>query len=506
MGGTPGRCIVAWTFGLFQLCGAFLSSVAGCVLSLLHTAMPAAPALLRVDDDSLDIVYSFLEPQDVLLRCSLACRRLRSVERCTHGHYAAWCEWIVAAAVLARRAPDVVLPAAVQQRKPRDMFVHVARDMRLIGAATSLRRMGPSVQRFIEELRNELPSMHAAALPGLEADSIDHWWQQRGTDAPACPPAVRAFFTLLGGQSNETGSRFLGLFGTALAYNLATARVVPAPMELPPNIACSPYIVPLMFSPATQGRPHAIGPLLCDAGGLPAGTIVGVTLSDINQGHDEVNAVVVAPSLEDLVCEWCDGVVDGTFAIVPQHEHLGPHLSMFPERGGGCSSATTRGITVRMSPLLLVCASDMRLNVAAYAYQLKMAMGRARDVDLPQASGAPSATLTTRSWECYDGDGAPQRVHGEGVIGMFPVLRPVDDARRPNPRRPSSEWTRTSDAPEVADQGWFTYCSMTQIRNGKGSMGGSLQFEDCNGDEFDVEVAPCSFAPRFVVLRGLPRP
>lgn len=75
--------------------------------------------------------------------------------------------------------------------------------------------------------------------------------------------------------------------------------------------------------------------------------------------------------------------------------------------------------------------------------------------------GDQPARLLTRHWIITDGDGQVQEVHGEGVIGKQPHLKPGEG---------------------------FQYTSGTFMNTPVGAMQGSYQMITDSGDKFDAEI------------------
>jgi len=76
-------------------------------------------------------------------------------------------------------------------------------------------------------------------------------------------------------------------------------------------------------------------------------------------------------------------------------------------------------------------------------------------------TGSLAAKLLTRHWIINDANGNVQEVHGEGVVGEQPYLRPDDS---------------------------FEYTSGTVIETPVGSMEGSYQMITDNGFAFDANI------------------
>lgn len=80
-------------------------------------------------------------------------------------------------------------------------------------------------------------------------------------------------------------------------------------------------------------------------------------------------------------------------------------------------------------------------------------------------TGAVAAKLLTRHWHITDANGKVENVHGTGVIGEQPYLRPGES---------------------------FQYTSGTVIETPVGAMQGSYDLLDENGATFKADIAPFS--------------
>ena len=81
--------------------------------------------------------------------------------------------------------------------------------------------------------------------------------------------------------------------------------------------------------------------------------------------------------------------------------------------------------------------------------------------------GERTAQLLTRSWTITDADGDVQEVHGEGVVGKTPVLRPGEA---------------------------FQYTSGAILGTPFGTMEGSYSLVDEDGEAFDAEIQAFTLA------------
>ena len=81
--------------------------------------------------------------------------------------------------------------------------------------------------------------------------------------------------------------------------------------------------------------------------------------------------------------------------------------------------------------------------------------------------GSVPARLMTRHWLITDSNGEIQEVRGDGVVGVQPHLQPGQS---------------------------FQYTSGTIIKTPVGSMQGSYQMVDDDGERFDADIPPFSLA------------
>lgn len=81
--------------------------------------------------------------------------------------------------------------------------------------------------------------------------------------------------------------------------------------------------------------------------------------------------------------------------------------------------------------------------------------------------GELAAQLLSRHWIITDGDGKTQEVHGEGVVGEQPYLRPGES---------------------------FRYTSGTVLETPVGTMQGSYQLRDEEDQRFDTPIPPFTLA------------
>ncbi len=117
------------------------------------------------------------------------------------------------------------------------------------------------------------------------------------------------------------------------------------------------------------------------------------------------------------------------------------------------TSATTRGITVRVSVSYLAEQSEPARGRWFWAYHIRL-----------ENDGAQAVQLLTRHWIITDGRGARHSVEGEGVVGEQPLIEPGAS---------------------------FDYVSGCPLATPTGAMQGSYRMIAADGETFDADI------PRF---------
>ena len=117
---------------------------------------------------------------------------------------------------------------------------------------------------------------------------------------------------------------------------------------------------------------------------------------------------------------------------------------------------TTHNTMVDVETEYLPEQSAPELNRYVFAYTITI-----------RNEGTVPAKLLTRHWVITDAEGKVQEVHGEGVVGEQPYLKPGDG---------------------------FRYTSGTMIETPVGSMQGTYQMIADDGVEFDAIIKPFTLA------------
>jgi ApaG protein len=117
-------------------------------------------------------------------------------------------------------------------------------------------------------------------------------------------------------------------------------------------------------------------------------------------------------------------------------------------------STTTSNVTVSVKPTYLDHESAPEKNIYVWAYTVRI-----------QNVGEEVLQLRTRHWKITDAYGRTQEVHGPGVVGEQPVLKPGET---------------------------FEYTSGTPLSTPSGIMMGSYSMQAQDGRMFDVDIPPFS--------------
>lgn len=122
-------------------------------------------------------------------------------------------------------------------------------------------------------------------------------------------------------------------------------------------------------------------------------------------------------------------------------------------------AATTRGIRVRVQPKFLEDQSQPDEGYYVWAYSIVI-----------ENTGSETVQLVNRNWRITDGLGQVEEVHGAGVVGKQPVLKPGES---------------------------FDYTSGAPLRTPSGFMVGTYEMRAENGETFDIEIPAFSLDSPF---------
>jgi ApaG protein len=112
--------------------------------------------------------------------------------------------------------------------------------------------------------------------------------------------------------------------------------------------------------------------------------------------------------------------------------------------------STTENVTVSVEPTYLSGESEPDQNVYVWAYKVRI-----------ENNGSETLQLKTRHWKITDSYGRVQEVHGKGVVGEQPILKPGES---------------------------FEYTSGTPLSTPSGIMTGTYAMEMTNGALMDIAI------------------
>ena len=125
------------------------------------------------------------------------------------------------------------------------------------------------------------------------------------------------------------------------------------------------------------------------------------------------------------------------------------------------SEAVTRGVRVQVQSQYAAERSDPARGQWFFLYTITISN-----------DGAETVQLMTRHWIITDGNGKVEEVHGPGVVGKQPILKPGEA---------------------------FEYTSGCPLTTPFGVMEGTYQMVTEGGDRFDAKIAPFTLSEPYTV-------
>jgi uncharacterized protein affecting Mg2+/Co2+ transport len=301
----------------------------------------------------------------------------------------------------------------------------------------------------------------------------------------------RAVYAFTGAQDSELNedNTFEGLLGGYQAYNYysCTRLITPRVLHVP-GTCCSVMV--------------AIDPLAAHQGFQKSFMINGATGRLDFSGDEPERAVNRPPEPDDFLVwleEYANRLETGRIGVGDMGEFRNPEaITLYPRLARGLappsntngvqtvSRAVTRGVEVIASA---VYAPQGR-NQFGFIYSIRIRLLTPEDGDYvpPSDRGFETCQLHSRHWRITDDStGRTDHVNGEGVIGMYPLLR---------------EGGYTDDG--ETSPGIFQYQSCSG-RMSHGSFCGDIRFVPGSlnaptGPPFDVEVRPFELSNRPMFL------
>jgi len=137
-------------------------------------------------------------------------------------------------------------------------------------------------------------------------------------------------------------------------------------------------------------------------------------------------------------------------------------LLRYEMKSPNASDCTTRGVRIQAIPIFVPEASQTPQR-HMIAYHIRITMSVNEEI-------SKSCQLVTRTWIINQSGRPTDRVHGPGVIGLFPKVFPGS---------------------------YFEYESCTNLLSSSGTMGGSFQMKlESTGEIFDAIVGTFNLVPQ----------
>lgn len=333
------------------------------------------------------------------------------------------------------------------------------------------------------------PEVTASFAPGASEEDLDHVEASLGCSLPL---SVRALYRFCGGQEiprdlymqdkfeSAPQRNYVGLLGGYSFYN-HTANV--HLLSLRDILHFTHYFVDRWGLSETSrwiiiaaSVPlHKFFLLDCSNGSVHVGTARLVIDGDM------INCVPSALGTTDMqdamllwLEEYCTQLRNGMFSV--QKTAGVCRISLFPEQEPLCTEAVTCGVQVRCSAVFVPELSTLQGGDNShymFSYLVRMRL-------LPSSvdSSFHSCQLLRRHWIIRENGMVVDQVHGDAVIGLYPLLNSGGET--------------------------FMYASCSPLGNPQGSIEGDFTFvpgsKDCpEGPEFYVKVAQFDLnVPKFI--------
>jgi uncharacterized protein affecting Mg2+/Co2+ transport len=307
--------------------------------------------------------------------------------------------------------------------------------------------------------------------------------------------AVQAIWCFYGGQKRPAASidSFTGLLGGYSAYDL---------------FSCTRLINIEEIMARRRGMGHSYGNLLPFASSsIARSQKMILIIREVGRAY----VGVVSDSIRRMPCdvvEWLDtyasrleqGVYECGELIPSQQAEFSDTRSilLYPsiaDSTGRTSRAVTRGVEVVASG---VDAAE-RQGMFIYSIRIRLVKQGEDGYMTPSERGFITCQLRSRHWIISQGrDDEPEHVRGDGVVGMYPLLK------EGGYHLYEGRTAVTAQEVETDCEGIFSYQSATEASE-HGALEGSLQFvpgslASPTGKDFDVRVAPFPLGGESIVF------
>ncbi|XP_048587985.1 F-box only protein 3 isoform X2 [Nematostella vectensis] len=378
-------------------------------------------------------VLSYLNARD-LARCSRVCRRFDEI--CSSlPSWKAWCEngWFVTTCPEEKTWKQVYIEQFMIWGKYEHCY-------------TAIRRAWNQIEDFT---RTFCPEIYSSLNPGLTETEISRI-EERHLKGLSLPLDVKCSYRIHNGQ-RLVSPGLIGSMSISSHYqseSLLDLNVASSGLQHRDGlrncllISLCIYTGNGQFIALTDEEGHITGEIFWPS---PDRSIIMVGSEVIPVRMHKFHSALC---FTDWLTEFADKLANNCYSVINQE------IFKFEFS----SEATTEGITVRTTTSFLPELSSVYPPLFFFTYRISISM----DENWPISK---KCQLTTRHWFITQGDGVKTEVHGEGVVGLYPVMTP----------------------------GAVTeYVSCTTFQTPTGSMEGYYVFKylDNKSEEFHVRV-PC---------------
>ncbi|CAJ1388691.1 unnamed protein product [Effrenium voratum] len=344
----------------------------------------------------------------------------------------------------------------------------------------------PGAERIHDSLRSEAKDLSPLEQMGAVPQVMDCWRLVDGQDAPLDPQVAHMTRSMRAMTDGDEWS--LGLFGGYQAYEHEVCTVF---LPLVAALSITEHFCNILQARVPELKEVLQGKLIFAA----SYNVTKVFFVDLSDGlvyiftrnpRSPLELAIPRGKPGDGLLRWFEEYAQrlhSTFytmdCLRPEAHPLLCGISLFPKTAPELKVCTTRGVEVQASCIY------MPEHQAGWTYSIAL-----RLVGTFEERGFDSCQLLSRHWEIQEDGKECERTHGDGVIGLFPIL--VEGGWLKN--RESDPHGQYEGHGRV--DGLFRYQSCSG-RNAsmRGTFGGHLTFvpgtrKSPQGEAFQVRVEP----------------
>eukprot|EP00435_Cladocopium_sp_Y103_P004061 s481_g1.t1 len=277
----------------------------------------------------------------------------------------------------------------------------------------------PNARHIYESLRSEAGDVSYLEQQGALKSVVDCWRLVDGQDLPLDPqvaPMVRSLPPLADGDEWSHG-----LFGGYQCYDHEICNVF-LPLEAAKNI--TQHFAAMLKDRIPDMEEKVLANKMVFGMSFNAAKVLFVDLKDgqvyifTRKNRSILELAVPSGDGKDGFLRWFEEYArrldSGYFSIDclrPEEAPLQSGISLFPCAAPELTVCVTQGVEVRASALY------MPEHQAGWTYSIAMQL-----VGTQEERGFEMCQLVSRHWEIIEEGSVPERVDGDGVIGLFPIL------------------------------------------------------------------------------------